>query len=183
MKLGIVGSGQIVHDFLSASDQMQDVELVAISTLARSKSVAEKLAEKYHIQKVYTDNEAMFADSDIDTVYIGVPNSLHFPIAKQALTADKNVICEKPLVETSEQVKELKKTADKHHVLLFEAMTVLYLENYLHLKEDLKKIGKVHVIALNLTQISSHYADFLAGVHIPKFDRKMGCGALMDMNI
>ncbi len=91
MKLGIVGSGQIVHDFLSASDQMQDVELVAISTLARSKSVAEKLAEKYHIQKVYTDNEAMFADSDIDTVYIGVPNSLHFPIAKQALTADKNV--------------------------------------------------------------------------------------------
>lgn len=183
MKLGIVGSGQIVHDFLSASDQMQDVELVAISTLARSKSVAEKLAEKYHIQKVYTDNEAMFADSDIDTVYIGVPNSLHFPIAKQALTADKNVICEKPLVETSEQVKELKKTADKHHVLLFEAMTVLYLENDFHLKEDLKKIGKVHVIALNLTQISSHYADFLAGVHIPKFDRKMGGGALMDMNI
>lgn len=56
MKLGIVGSGQIVHDFLSASDQMQDVELVAISTLARSKSVAEELAEKYQINKVYTDN-------------------------------------------------------------------------------------------------------------------------------
>ena len=183
MKLGIVGSGQIVHDFLSASDQMQDVELVAISTLARSKSVAEELAEKYQINKVYTDNEAMFADNDIDTVYIGVPNSLHFPIARQALTADKNVICEKPLVETSEQVKELKKTADEHHVLLFEAMTVLYLENYFHLKEDLKKIGKVHVVALNLTQISSHYAEFLAGVHIPKFDRKMGGGALMDMNI
>ena len=183
MKLGIVGSGQIVHDFLSASNQMQDVELVAISTLARSKSVAEGLAQKYQINKVYTDNEAMFAASNIDTVYIGVPNSLHFSIAKEALAAGKNVVCEKPLVETSEQVKELKKIADEHHVLLFEAMTVLYLENYFHLKEDLKKIGKVHVIALNLTQISSHYADFLAGVHIPKFDRKMGGGALMDMNI
>lgn len=183
MKLGIVGSGQIVHDFLSASNQMQDVELVAISTLARSKSVAEGLAQKYQINKVYTDNEAMFAAGNIDTVYIGVPNSLHFSIAKEALAAGKNVVCEKPLVETSEQVKELKKTADKHHVLLFEAMTVLYLENDFHLKEDLKKIGKVHVIALNLTQISSHYADFLAGVHIPKFDRKMGGGALMDMNI
>ena len=183
MKLGIVGSGQIVHDFLSASNQMQDVELVAISTLARSKSVAEGLAQKYQINKVYTDNEEMFAASNIDTVYIGVPNSLHFSIAKEALAAGKNVVCEKPLVETSEQVKELKKIADEHHVLLFEAMTVLYLENYFHLKEDLEKIGKVHVVALNLTQISSHYSEFLAGVHIPKFDRKMGGGALMDMNI
>lgn len=183
MKLGIVGSGQIVHDFLSASNQMQDVELVAISTLARSKSVAEGLAQKYQINKVYTDNEAMFAASNIDTVYIGVPNSLHFSIAKEALAAGKNVVCEKPLVETSEQVKELKKIADEHHVLLFEAMTVLYLENYFHLKEDLEKIDKVHVVALNLTQISSHYSEFLAGVHIPKFDRKMGGGALMDMNI
>lgn len=88
---------------------MQDVELVAISTLARSKSVAEGLAQKYQINKVYTDNEEMFAASNIDTVYIGVPNSLHFSIAKEALAAGKNVVCEKPLVETSEQVKELKR--------------------------------------------------------------------------
>ena len=159
MRLGIVGSGQIVHDFLSASSKIQDLELVAISTLARSKAVAEELAEKYKIDKVYTDNQAMFADSDIDTIYIGVPNSLHFPIAKEALMVNKNVICEKPLVETSEQVKELKQVADEHHVLLFEAMTVLYLENYMHLKQDLKKIGKIHVVALNLTQISSHYQE------------------------
>ena len=38
-------------------------------------------------------------------------------------------------------------------------------------------------MALSLTQISSHYADFLAGEHIAKFDRKLGGGALMDMNI
>ena len=52
MRLGIVGSGQIVHDFLSASSKIQDLELVAISTLARSKAVAEELAEKYKIDKV-----------------------------------------------------------------------------------------------------------------------------------
>lgn len=183
MKLGIVGSGQIVHDFLSTADKIKNLELIAISTVPIQKDIAEDLAKQNNIQKVYTDNAKMFADGDIDTVYIGVPNSLHFPIAKEALEANKNVICEKPLVETSEQVKELKQIADAHHVLLFEAMTVLYLENYTHLKEDLKKIGKIHVVALNLTQISSHYDEFLAGEHIPKFDRKMGGGALMDMNI
>lgn len=183
MKLGIVGSGQIVHDFLSAADKIKDLELVAISTMPNQKDVAQELADKYHIQKVFTNNEEMFKEDDIDTAYIGVPNSLHFPIAKEALTAGKNVICEKPLVETSQQVKDLKEVADRHHVLLFEAMTVLYLENYFHLKEDLKKIGKIHIVALNLTQISSHYDEFLAGEHIPKFDRKMGGGALMDMNI
>lgn len=183
MKLGIIGSGQIVHDFLSAHNKMENVDLVAISTVPAQKSVAEQLAKQYQINKVYTNNNNLFSDNDIDTAYIGVPNSLHYPIAKEALEAGKNVICEKPLVETSEQVRDLKKIADEHHVLLFEAMTVLYLENYFHLKEDLQKIGKIHVVALNLTQISSHYNDFLAGKHIPKFDRKMGGGALMDMNI
>lgn len=183
MKLGIVGSGQIVHDFLSTADKVDHLDLIAISTVPDQKEIAEDLAKQKQIKKVYTDNAKMFADHEIDTVYIGVPNSLHFPIAKQALEANKNVICEKPLVETCEQVKELKQIADAHHVLLFEAMTVLYLENYMHLKEDLQKIGKIHVVALNLTQISSHYDDFLAGKHIPKFDRKMGGGALMDMNI
>lgn len=183
MKLGIVGSGQIVHDFLSASAQMKDVEIIAISTIPAEKEVATTLADRYHIAEVFVDNKKIFEDKKIDTIYIGVPNSLHFSIAKEALMMGKNVICEKPLVETSEQVKELKRIADEHHVLLFEAMTVLYLENYFHLKDDLKKIGKIHVVALNLTQISSHYADFLAGEHIAKFDRKLGGGALMDMNI
>ena len=66
MKLGIVGSGQIVHDFLSASNQMQDVELVAISTLDRSKGVAAGVAQKYQINKIYTDNEEMLAAIKID---------------------------------------------------------------------------------------------------------------------
>lgn len=183
MKLGIIGSGQIVHDFLSTTNKIKDLDLVAISTIPSQKEIAQGLATKYQIANVYTDNQDLLNNRDIDTVYIGIPNSLHYRVAKESLKAGKNVVCEKPLVETTEQVKDLKRTADEHHVLIFEAMTVLYLENYFHLKEDLKKIGKVHVIALNLTQMSSHYNDFLSGKHIPKFDRKLGGGALMDMNI
>lgn len=116
MKLGIVGSGQIVHDFLSASAQMKDVEIIAISTIPAEKEVATTLADRYHIAEVFVDNKKIFEDKKIDTIYIGVPNSLHFSIAKEALMMGKNVICEKPLVETSEQVKELKRIADEHHV-------------------------------------------------------------------
>ena len=52
MKLGIVGSGQIVHDFLSASAKMKDVEIIAISTIPAEKEVATTLADRYHIAEV-----------------------------------------------------------------------------------------------------------------------------------
>ncbi len=36
MKLGIIGSGKIVHDFLSIADQIPDLELAALSTTKKA---------------------------------------------------------------------------------------------------------------------------------------------------
>lgn len=113
MKLGIVGSGMIVHDFLTTADQIENLELTAISSTKRSANIARELAKKYNIKKTYTDNEAMMADPDVDTVYVAVPNFLHYDIAKLALEHGKNVICEKPFVESTAQAEELKQLADK----------------------------------------------------------------------
>ena len=35
-------------------------------------------------------------EANVDTVYVGVPNFLHYSFVKKALNAGKNVICEKP---------------------------------------------------------------------------------------
>ena len=41
MKLGIIGSGKIVHDFLSIADQIPDLELAALSTTKRSHQIGQ----------------------------------------------------------------------------------------------------------------------------------------------
>lgn len=183
MKLGIVGSGMIVHDFLSVADQVPNLELVAISTTKRSEAVGKSLARNYGIQKTYTDNEELFSDPDVDTVYVAVPNSLHFEVAKAALMHDKNVICEKPFVATVEEALELKQVADDYHRLIVEAITNVHLENYKHIKEAIAGIAPIHIVSLNYTQYSSRYDSFLEGEIAPVFDPARGGGALMDLNI
>lgn len=183
MKLGIIGSGKIVKDFLTATNKIHNLELAGISTTKRSAKIGQELAQKYGIQKTYTDNQALFADQEIDTVYIAVPNSLHYELAKMALINHKNVICEKPFVDTVAQACELKQLADQQHKIIVEAITNIHLPNYQHLKADLAKIGPIHIVSLNYTQYSSRYDSFLQGEIAPVFDPQKDGGALMDLNI
>lgn len=76
MKLGIIGSGMIVHDFLTTADQVANMTVTAISSTKRSENIARELAKKYNIKRTYTDNEELMADSEVDTVYVAVPNFL-----------------------------------------------------------------------------------------------------------
>ncbi|WP_297817745.1 Gfo/Idh/MocA family protein [uncultured Lactobacillus sp.] len=183
MNLGIVGSGMIVHDFLSIADQVPDLNLAAISTTKRSEKIGVQLAQEYGIDHHYTDNDELYNDENVNTVYVAVPNNLHYEVAKAALLAGNNVICEKPFVDTAEQAQELKKIADEKGVFLVEAITNIYLANFAYLKDNLAKIGPVHDVALNYTQYSSRYDDFLKGIIKPVFDPAKDGGALMDIGI
>ena len=183
INLGIVGSGMIVHDFLSIADQVPDLNLTAISTTKRSEKIGQELAQKYNITKTYTDNEQLYNDSNVNTVYVAVPNNLHYDVAKAALLAGNNVICEKPFVDTPERAREIKQIADEKGDFLVEAITNIYLAYFAYLKTHLDQIGPVHNVALNYTQYSSRYDDFLKGIIKPVFDPAKDGGALMDIGI
>lgn len=125
----------------------------------------------------------MMSDPDVDTIYVAVPNFLHYDIAKLALEHDKNVICEKPFVENTKQAEELKQFADKKGLIIIEAITNIYLENFKQIQKKLPKIAPIHIVNLNYTQYSSRYDAFLEGKIAPVFDPKKDGGALMDLNI
>jgi scyllo-inositol 2-dehydrogenase (NADP+) len=183
MKLGIIGSGKIVHDFLPTADKITNLELTAISTTKRSQAIAQDLAQRYGIRDVFDDNAQLCSDNNVDTVYVAVPNSLHYETVKQAIMANKSVICEKPYVETVAEAEELKQLADQHNVIIVEAITNLHLPNYQAIKTALAQIAPIHIISLNYTQYSSRYDDFLADKIAPVFDPKKDGGTLMDLNI
>ena len=67
-----------------------------VAMFSRKESSAHKLADKYEIDKIYTNLDDMLKDEEINFVYVASPNSLHFEHALKALQAGKNVICEKP---------------------------------------------------------------------------------------
>lgn len=183
MKLGIVGAGMIVKDFLTMTPLLPEIELKAITGTPHGMDNMEKLQMQYGIDRVYTDIDECLANEEIDTIYVAVPNHLHFAFAKKALEAGKNVICEKPFTLNLAELEELAELAQTKQLILLEAITNQYMMNYQKIKEAVPTLGEIKVIECNYSQYSSRYDAFKAGEVLPAFNPKFGGGALMDINI
>ena len=183
MKLAVLGTGKIVQEFLPMIQQVSDVELVALLSTPRSLDKAKEMQSHYQIQEVYIDYETLLANDTIDTVYVALPNHLHYQYTKAALLQGKNVICEKPFTLNAQQLQELIQIATEKQLILLEAITNQYLNNFLQIKKDLAKLGKIKIVECNYSQYSSRYDAFKEGKILPAFDPQKGGGALMDINI
>lgn len=184
MKLAILGTGFIVKDgVFRALKDVPEIETVAIFALPRSKDKAEALAQEHSIPKVFTDYDELLADPEIEFVYVGLVNSVHYEYTKRALLAGKNVIVEKPFASTAAEVAELRELALQKNLYVFEAVTLLYLPNFAAIKTSLPKIGKIKAVTANYSQYSSRYDKYLRGEVLPAFNPQLSGGALYDINI
>ena len=183
MKLAVLGTGKIVQEFLPMIQQVENVELVALLSTPRSLEKAKEMQSHYQIQEVYIDYETLLANDMIDTVYVALPNHLHYQYTKAALLQGKNVICEKPFTLNAQQLQELIQIASEKQLIMLEAITNQYLNNFLQIKKDLAKLGKIKIVECNYSQYSSRYDAFKEGKILPAFDPQKGGGALMDINI
>ena len=181
MKLGIIGSGMIVKDFLSFTHDLPEIKLEAIA--ARNIENLKELQSKYNIKDIYTDIELCLENKEVDTIYVAVPNNLHYEVAKKALEAGKNVICEKPFTLKYDEAVELFEIAEAKELILIEAITNQYQKNYLNIKDNLHNIGDIRLAECNFSQLSSRYEAFKNGVIAPVFDKSKGGGVLGDLNI
>ena len=182
MKLGIIGSGMIVKEFLEIIPYLKGVELRGIYGRKSSEEKLKKIKNENNIKEIFYDYEKLLK-SDIDTVYIALPNNLHFEFSKKALEENKNVIVEKPITSNYQEAKILNDLARERNSFLFEAITTEYLPNYLKIKELLPKLGDIKIVQCNYSQYSSRYNSFKEGKVLPAFDPVFSGGALMDINI
>ena len=183
MKIGILGSGMIVPTHCDTVKIVDGVEDVAICCTPSSLDRASELAKEYNLQWVYTNFDEMLANPEVDTVYIAVPNHLHYEMSLKALEAKKYVICEKPFTTTLKEAEHLFKVAKENGVMIWEAITTIYLPNFLDMKSNLERIGDVKIVQSNYSQYSSRYDNFKKGIIMSAFDPACCGGALMDINI
>ena len=184
MKLAILGTGFIVKEgALPALKDVPEIETVAIFARSKSKEQAEALAAAYSIPTVYTDYDELLANPEIDFVYIGLINSVHYEYTKKALLAGKNVIVEKPFASSVAEVCELRDLALAKHLYVFEAVTIHYLPNFKAIRDFLPQLGNIRAVVANYSQYSSRYDKYLQGEVLPAFDPQRSGGALYDINI
>ena len=172
----------IVKNFLPFLVEMDGLDVTAMLSTPRSLEKATEYAAGFGIENV-TDDFETFCGFDIDTVYVAVPNYMHYDYCVKAMEKGLNVIVEKPMVSNDTEAKSLRDIAKKNHCFLFEAITTLYLGNYLKIKEWLPRIGTVKIAQSQYSQYSSRYDAFRSGEVLPAFDPAKAGGALMDLNL
>ncbi|WP_025680476.1 Gfo/Idh/MocA family protein [Paenibacillus massiliensis] len=181
MRIATIGTGSIVDAMLATIEELDRVTCTAI--YSRKIETAQVLADKYGIQTIYTDLQLLFADKNVDAVYIASPNSLHFEQAVQALEHGKHVICEKPFTSNLVETESLIALAKQKNLFLFEAISNIHLPNYALVQEQLPKLGNIKFIQCNYSQYSRKYDQLLAGETPNVFNPQFSGGAIMDINI
>ncbi|HGE72115.1 TPA: Gfo/Idh/MocA family oxidoreductase [Candidatus Poribacteria bacterium] len=116
VKVGMIGAGGLANAVHYPSlAEFNDVEISAICDLDTNR--LKNTAEKYKIEKTYTDYKKMIKEVDLDAVYIIMPPHHLFDLVIQCLNSKLNVFIEKPPGVTSEQTRNMAITAEKNGCL------------------------------------------------------------------
>lgn len=114
IRAGLVGfgmAGRVFHAPLLSS--VEGLELAAV--LERTSN---KAAERYPGITVYRSLEGMLADASLKFLVAATPNGTHYAVAKEILSAGKNVVLDKPMTLSADEAADLIALAKKHNVLL-----------------------------------------------------------------
>ena len=160
------------------------IEVVAVAGTPNTMDQVNELADAYGASGRYGDYHELVNDPEVDTVYVAVPNFLHFAVSEAALRAGKDVVCEKPLASNYREAQKLAEIAKEEGRFLWEAVVTTRQPNFKLVRDELlPKIGTVKMVTVNYSQYSSRYDAFRAGEVLPAFDPAKSGGAIMDLGL
>jgi len=130
--------------------------------------------------KAYGTYEDVYADKEIDAIYIGSPHTQHYGNALAALLAGKHVLCEKATTSNAAELRHLLSVAKEKGLFFMEAMWTRFQP----LTKEVKKIAEEGSLGDPVVLHADFSVDFDLE-NIPTshrmLDPKLGGGALLDL--
>jgi predicted dehydrogenase len=135
--------------------------------------------DKYFINsKIYKKKIKFFLDKSYDTVYISSVTANHFKDCMLALKYKKNVICEKPICQNSNQLKKILSLAKKNKLKVDEVYQYCFHPLFYKIEKILKNkfLGRVIYIDSSFNVPITNKKNF-------RFKRNLGGSALLDVGV
>lgn len=176
IKWGVIGLGNIAHQFVRDLALVNNAELYAVAS--RSIDKANEFRTKYNAKKAYGNYQGLMKDPDVDIVYIATPHDSHKDLTIQSLASGKHVLCEKPIAINYEQTKAMFDASKKHQQFLMEAFWTRFNPS---IKEILYKIrqgdlGEIKYINADFAFRVEHPSERMTNIH-------NAGGSLLDMGV
>lgn len=120
VRYAVVGLGHIAQvAVLPAFKSAPNSELLAL--VSGDSKKLKTLGEKYSLRHLYSYRDYGRVLSNVDAVYLALPNHLHREYAVRAAAAGVHVLCEKPMAVTEEECRAMIKAAEQNDVKLMVA--------------------------------------------------------------
>lgn len=146
MHIAVVGYGYWGPNLVRNFNEQHDCSVQWICDVSEERL---RLASSRHSGvRVTTRYEDILGDASVDAVVIATPVSLHYPQAKAALQAGKDVLVEKPMTATAGESLELLNLAQAKGRVLGVDHTFLYTGAVRKIKEtiDSGQLGAIRYI-------------------------------------
>lgn len=146
INVGIIGAGGISNCHTQAYKKLDNVKVLAVCDIDEER--AKKYAEKYDIPYVFTDYRQMLKMDELDAVSVTTWNNGHAPISIAALSAGKNVLCEKPLAMNAAEAQQMVAASNKAGKLLMVGFVRRFERNVKYLKSSIEsgRFGKIYYV-------------------------------------
>lgn len=175
LRWGVVAPGGIATDFVHALHTHTDQRVSAVAS--RSIDRATEFARRHGISRSYGDYAHLYADPDVQIVYVAAPHSEHLHLALDAIDAGKHVLIEKPIGLSAAEARIIRERARSRGVFAMEAMWTRFLPQVdvmMQLRDD-GVIGDTRLVMADL--------GFAAEPGGRLFDPQLGGGALLDLGV
>lgn len=178
VRYAVVGLGHISQvAVLPAFRNAPNSELFAL--VSGDEEKLDKVGKKYSLEHLYSYEDYSRALSNVDAVYLALPNHLHREYAVRAAAAGVHVLCEKPMAVTCEDCKAMIEAANQNHAKLMIAYRLHFEAGNLEAIR-LAKSGKLGEVRFFSSEFAQQVADNNVRVSEPV---ARGGGPVYDMGV
>jgi predicted dehydrogenase len=177
VKWGIIGLGNIAHQFANDLLLIEEAQLDAVAS--RNLEKAEEFAKNYNCKKAYASYDAIMNDDEIDILYIATPHDSHAVLTIKALQNNKHVLCEKPIALNYNDALQMINASKATNNFFMEAFWTRFNPSFQETFSKIKngEIGDVKYINADF----AFQAEKLEGNRMT--DIKLGGGSLLDIGV
>ncbi|MDB4916284.1 MAG: hypothetical protein JWM95_3928 [Gemmatimonadetes bacterium] len=151
IRWGLIGTGDIARKRIApALRDLPAARLVAVCR--RQANLAESFAREFGAPRWYATVPELFADADVDAVYIATPVHLHAAQTIAGANAGKHVLCEKPMALNVAECDEMIAACRANNVALGVAYYRRFYPAIVRIREIMAsgEIGTVVMAQINV---------------------------------
>jgi predicted dehydrogenase len=165
IRVGIVGAGnntRVRH--IPGLQAIEGVEIVSVCN--RSRESSQKVADAFHIPKVYEDWRDLVAADDTNAIVIGTWPYMHCEVTCAALDAGKHVMCEARMARNAAEAHTMLKKSQAHPELVAQIVPSPFTLRVDRTIQELIADGYVgDLYAMTVRGITPGFADPTAPLH------------------